>query len=270
MLLSVEERPAGAVELSFGYGDFDRARGSLEVSYRNLWRSAEYASIRVEESNILKRGSFNYRQPRVFGHRTEGRFGLEWSDSKRLNQESREIYYHTRKTTTSYGLEKTYDRLKASLTYQFENVENYNIACTDSKLLRRTRTVFRVSSLTPALLWDLRDDIFNPRKGSLHGIALKEALTAIGSQADFTKLTVQSSWYIPVSTGVIGACPGAAAWHGRIETPGISLFMSGSTRAAAPRSGDTRRIMWGRTPERSKIRSPLAEQEWPCSMRNCA
>ena len=233
MLLSVEERPAGAVEVGVGYGDFDRARGFAEVSYRNLWGRAEYASVRVEESGIVKRAAFNYRQPWFLGYKIESNFGLEWSNLKRLNQDTREIFYQTRRTAVSYGLVKTISRLKTSLTYQFENVDNVNVL-PQAILSPDDVGRVRVSSITPALVWDLRDDIFNPRKGSLHGIALKEALSVLGSQADFAKLTVQSSWYVPVRTGVLVALSTRAgmAWP-RKDTSEIPLherfYMGGST-----------------------------------------
>jgi outer membrane protein insertion porin family len=233
MLLSVEERPAGAVEVGVGYGDFDRARGFAEVSYRNIRGSAEYASVRVEESGIVKRAAFNYHQPWFLGYRVESNFGLEWSNTKRLNQDTREIWYQTRRTAATYGLEKTDNRLKTSLTYQFENVDNYNVL-PQAILSPEDEGRVRVSSLTPVLVWDLRDDFFNPHKGSLHGIALKEALGALGSQADFTKLTVQSSWYIPVGTGVLAALSARAgmAWPYR-ETSEVPLherfYLGGST-----------------------------------------
>jgi len=233
MLLSVEERPAGAVEVGAGYGDFDRARGFAEVSYRNIRGSAEYASVRVEESGIVKRAAFNYHQPWFLGYRVESNFGLEWSNSKRLNQDTREIYYQTRRTAVSYRLEKTNYRLKTSLTYQFENVNNHDVL-PQAILSPEDVGRVRVSSLTPALVWDLRDDIFNPRKGSLHGIALKEALSELGSQADFAKLTIQSSWYIPAGTGVLAALSARAgmAWPRR-ETSEVPLherfYLGGST-----------------------------------------
>lgn len=125
-----------------------------------------------------------------------------------------------------------YDRLKASLTYQFENVETYNVL-PEAKVSPEDEGRVRVSSFTPALVWDLRDDIFNPRKGSLNGVALKEALTAIGSEADFTKLMVQSSWYIPVSARVMAAISGRGgmSWAHRdtTEIPLHERFYAGGS-----------------------------------------
>lgn len=233
MLLFVEERPAGSVEVGVGYGDLDRARAFVEVSHRNMWGLAHYAGVRFEESGILKRAILNYQHPWFFGYDLNGRFALTWSDSKDINADTREIYYQTRQTAASYGVEKKIDQLKVSLTYAFENVENYNVQ-SDVDVSEEDKGHVRVSSLSPALVWDLRDDIFNPRKGAVYGIVLKHAMRQLGSEADFTKVTVQSSWYIPVSSRIVTALSarGGMAWT-HYETEELPLherfYLGGST-----------------------------------------
>ncbi len=212
MLLTVEEGPAGYGEFSFGYGNLDRLRASVEVGYRNLWGTAEYTSLRFEESDILKRAIFNYKKPWFLNQRLDANFSLIWSDSERLNSDTREVYYKSRKTAASFGVEKSYEKFKPSLTYQFENVVNYDVK-PEAQLTPEDSGRVLVSSITPAVLWDLRDNIFNPHKGVLFGIALKEALSELYSQADFSKLTVQGSWFLPVRSSVLALSARAgAAW----------------------------------------------------------
>jgi outer membrane protein insertion porin family len=232
MLFTVEERPAGAMEIGFGYGDLDRLRGFVELSYRNLWGTARYTSIRFEDSEILKRAIFNYKEPWFLNRDLVGTFSLVWSDSERLNSDTREVYYKTRKTSASFGTEKAYGNLKPSLTYQFENVVNYDV---QPAAVLAPDDIGRVlvSSLSPALLWDLRDDPFNPRRGALYGITAKEALLELGSQADFSKITIQGSWFLPVENNVLALSARAGmAWPFR-DTPVVPLherfYVGGST-----------------------------------------
>ena len=204
MLLTVEERPAGAVEFGVGYGNLDRLKGFAEVSHRNLWGGAQYASLRAEGSDILKRTIFNYQEPWFLGYKLESKFTLTWFDRKEINSQTREIYYQTRETAVAYGVEKVYRGFRFSLTYQLEDVNNYNVN-PDAVLSPEDVGRQIISSINPGVLWDLRDDPFNPRRGSLHGIAVKEALTWLGSQADFTKATVQSTWFLPLGGDVVAA-----------------------------------------------------------------
>ena len=213
MVFSVEERPAGSFEIGVGYGDLDRARAFVEVSHRDLWGLAHYSGVRFEQSDILKRAIMNYQHPWFFGYDLNGKFALVWSDMKHINSDTREIYYQTRQTAASYGVEKKMDQVKTSLTYAFENVENYNLAQGAEPAPEDSGHV-RVSSLSPALVWDRRDDIFDPRKGALYGVVLKQAMHQLGSQADFTKVSVRSSWYVPLAAGVVTALSARAgmAW----------------------------------------------------------
>lgn len=233
MLFTVEERPAGAVEFGVGYGDLDRLRGFVEVSHRNLRGTARYASLRFEGSDILKRAALTYQEPWIFGRPLDSQFTLAWSDRKNINQDTREVTYQTRKTSAAWGVEKKTDRLKTSLTYQFENVDNYNVK-PEAQLSFEDSGRVLVSSLNPAVLWDRRDDPFNPAKGGIHGIVVKEALSELGSQADFTKATVQTSWFFSPKERVVFALSGRCgmAWpHRQTEVVPIHerFFLGGGT-----------------------------------------
>ncbi len=233
LLLSMEEGNAGLFEAGIGYGDLDRLRLSVGASYRNVWGRAHYTGVRFEHSDILSRAILNYQHPWFFGYDLEGKFALIWSDTQHINSDTRDIYFETRQSTASYGVEKKMDRLKASLTYAYEDVKNYNIE-PGAILSFQDIGYVRVSSLSPAVVWDFRDDIFNPKKGSLYGVLLKEAMHQIGSQADFTKLSVQGSRYIPLASSVITAfsARGGMAWP-YYETNSVPLherfYLGGST-----------------------------------------
>jgi outer membrane protein assembly factor BamA len=89
-----------------------------------------------------------------------------------------------------------------------------------------------VSSLSPAMILDLRDDVFNPRRGALYGIVLKEAFRGVWSQAEFSKLTIQGSWFLPLDTAVVALSARAgAAWPygGTIEVPIHERFYAGGS-----------------------------------------
>jgi outer membrane protein insertion porin family len=131
----------------------------------------------------------------------------------------------------SFGVEKTYEHLKPSLTYQFENVVNYDVLQA-AQLTPEDSGRVLVSSLSPALILDLRDDVFNPRRGALYGIVLKEALRELWSQADFSKLTVQGSWFLPLDTAVVALSARAGmAWPFRdtVEVPIHERFYVGGS-----------------------------------------
>ncbi len=234
MLFTVDERPAGTVDFGVGYGNLDRLRGFVEISHRNIEGTARYASLRLEGSDILERVAFTIREPWFMGFRNvDSRFILTWSNAKRINQDTREIYYQTRKNTASYGIERTDGALKTSLTYQYEIVTNYNVQQA-AELTPEDSGHVLISSLIPAVVWDLRDNPFNPTRGSVHGATLKEAMDLLGSKADFTKTTVQTSWFFPVFQRTVLALSARAgmAWPHK-DTPEVPInerfYLGGGT-----------------------------------------
>ena len=88
--------------------------------------------------------------------------------------------------------------------------------------------------MNPAVIWDKRDDPFNPTQGSIHGFNIKEAMKELGSEVDFTKATVQSTWYLPAKEYLVLALSGRAgmAWphHDTLEIPiNERFYLGGST-----------------------------------------
>jgi outer membrane protein assembly factor BamA len=88
-----------------------------------------------------------------------------------------------------------------------------------------------ISSLNPAVVWDLRDSPFNPTRGSIHGANVKEAMDLLGSKANFTKATVQTTWFFPLAERSVLALSARAgmAWPHKdtLEVPINERFYLG-------------------------------------------
>jgi len=83
------------------------------------------------------------------------------------------------------------------------------------------------------VIWDLRDNIFNPRHGALFGVIFKEALRELGSEVDFSKMTLQASWFLPVGSSVLALSARAGVGWPFRNTAEIPLherfYVGGST-----------------------------------------
>lgn len=64
--------------------------------------------------------------------------------------------------------------------------------------LDRTFTNVSVSSITPAFLWDKRDDAIDPHRGFFTTASVEYAFKFIHADAQLLKETLQGSWYMPV------------------------------------------------------------------------
>ncbi|MFQ5781002.1 MAG: BamA/TamA family outer membrane protein, partial [Nitrospiria bacterium] len=103
------------------------------------------------------------------------------------------------------GLDKRFtDRVKGFLFYQYELKRTTNVAPT-AELTPEDIGRFAIATVNPSLVRDSRDDPFNPRSGSVNGIALRSAATFLGSDVELIKATLQSRWFYQLAPKLVFA-----------------------------------------------------------------
>lgn len=232
--LSVKERDAGMVDLGVGYANFEGVRGFGEISYRNLMGLGRRAGLRLEGSRIERKAIASYRHPWLFGRRVDGKAALfhEVREEETRN-------YQRSTYGTSVGVDRTLrPRLFGSLVYdyQFNDFEALD-PNTPQDLLPFDQNRSNIGSLTPSLVWNTRDDLFNPRTGALATVAFESAALLLGSQEQFWKVTAGTSRFIPVSKPVVLAL--------------------GTRAGLASRFGETREALVQDAPPGTDVRIPL-------------
>lgn len=243
MILTVKERKAGAFEFGFGYGDYDRFRAFLEVSYRNLGGYNRHVSLRGEVGSIEKKYAIGFKEPWFLNNPIDFRASLIQEEKRSINIETKETRYETKRTAGLAGIEKGItDTLKGSLLYQYEEVETFNIR-PDAIITREDVGTFGTSSINPSVILDTRDDPFNPTSGILSGLMLKFATRYLGSQVELYKITFQGSWYLKLWEGMVFALSGRGGF-GRAfgkteEVPIIERFFLGGRTTVRGYAQDT-------------------------------
>ncbi|HZR46659.1 MAG TPA: BamA/TamA family outer membrane protein, partial [Candidatus Manganitrophaceae bacterium] len=191
--LTVVERPSIALEFGFGYADLERLGGFFEVAHRNLFGTGRAIVARAQADHIEKRYTLNYKEPWIFSQHIDARLVAAYLDLK-------EPAFDQRTVSFTAGVDKSFsDTLKGSFLYQFEV---NNLTNVDPAALQTPQDIGRVqiASLNPSIIRDTRDDPFNPRAGSVNSITIRDAAQILGSEAQFVKVTAQSSWYQALSS----------------------------------------------------------------------
>jgi outer membrane protein insertion porin family len=203
LLLSVKERKAGAVEFGVGYGEVEQFRGFVEISHRNLLGTGRRLSLRSELSTIEEKYTLTYKEPWVFSLAMDGRAGLVY--------QKEELETFDRQTIGgTVGLDKSFsEQLKGSVQYQYEQNKCEDIEGV-AVLTPEDQQRVTVGSITPSLIRDSRDDPFDPTSGSVNGIIVKDAAKILGSESQFVKIILQSSWYRSLSQWLVFAVSGRA------------------------------------------------------------
>jgi len=195
----VKEGNAGLVEFGVGYGDYERYRASLDISYRNLFGMNKQLSLRTEFSTLEERYIINYLEPWFLGRQLPFRIVLMKEHKTEKNIETRETRYKITRHTASAGFEKKLsERIKGELFYDFSIVKSYAVK-SDIILSKEDTGTLVISGIRPGIAYDTRDNPFDPRKGVFAGISVKTASAILQSETDFVKITGTGNIYQELS-----------------------------------------------------------------------
>ena len=201
----VKEAKAGVVEFGVGYGDYERFRGSFDVSYRNLFGMNRQLSFRTEISTLEQRYIVNYTEPWFSGKRLPFKMLLIKEERTEKTIETRETRYKLRRHTASVGFEKKFsERVKGEIFYDFSLVKTFEVK-PDVILTKEDVGTLAIAGIRPGIVYDTRDNPFDPRKGVLAGISVKTASGYLLSETDFVKAVVNGSAYKALSKNFVVA-----------------------------------------------------------------
>ena len=193
--IRVKEAKAGVVEFGVGYGDYERFKGSFDISYRNLFGMNRQLSFRTEISSLEQRYIVNYTEPWFSGKRLPFKMLLIKEERTEKTIETRETRYKLRRHTASVGFEKKFsERVKGEIFYDFSLVKTFEVK-PDVILTKEDSGTIAIAGIRPGIVYDTRDNPFDPRKGVLAGISVKTASGYLLSETDFVKAIVNGSVY---------------------------------------------------------------------------
>ncbi len=232
ILIKLREGNAGAVEFGFGYAEYEKFRSFFEASYRNLYGMNRQGSLRTEISFLARRLVLQYHDPWFMRHPLPFRAFFLSEQKEEINIADNKTRYKLEKYTVSAGVEKKIsDAVKADIYYEFSLGKTSDVQ-PDVILSREDIGALVISSIKPAIIYDTRDNPFEPARGMLAGISLKLASPVLLSESNFTKFTLHSSMYRKVHRRVILAVSvkgGSAFGFGKTDELPISerFFLGG-------------------------------------------
>jgi outer membrane protein insertion porin family len=189
VVFEVKEGNPGVLEFGVGYGEFEGLRGMFDVRYRNLFGMNREVRLRTEASQISRKQSMTYYEPWFLDRQMPFNATLAYELRDEKNVDTREIIYTVSKYSATAGVEKSLsEHVKLLFSYDFSLVDTYNVM-PDAVLTRDDTGTMAISSVIPSLIFDTRDNPFDPRHGILCGLTLKPASFLLLSQTDFLKLS---------------------------------------------------------------------------------
>ncbi|HAK88759.1 MAG TPA: outer membrane protein assembly factor BamA [Nitrospiraceae bacterium] len=243
VLYKVKEDDAGAVEFGFGYGEYEQLRGFFDVNYKNIFGMHKQASFRTEVSTLEQRYMLSYYEPWFMERDLSFKALLLHEDRKEKSIDKNETRYKLRRDTVSAGLEKKLsETVKAELYYDFSVVKTTDVK-PDIVLSKEDTGTLIISGLRPGLIYDTRDNPFDPRSGLLAGLSFKAASAALFSETEFIKVLLNVNKYQSLSKRIVLAVSlrgGASKGLGDTrELPVVERFFLGGRTTVRGYEQDT-------------------------------
>ncbi len=205
VVVDVKEGKAGAFEFGLGYGEYDRFRGFFDLSYKKLFGMNRQVSFRTEMSSLVTRHSLRYGEPWFLGRRVPMRAYMIRENRKEINIDTGDVRYRVKWYATGIGVEeKISEKVKFDLLYEFSYTETTDVD-PDIILSREDTGTLAISSITPSVTFDTRDNPFDPKRGVYAGVSLKTATVVLASETDFFKLVGFGSAFKDLSRRVVVA-----------------------------------------------------------------
>ncbi len=203
VVFHLDEANHGAVEFGLGYGEYEKYRLFMDLSYRNLWGMNRIGSFRAELSSLEQRLILTYTEPWFLDRKIALKSLMLYENRKEKSLDTKEVLYKLRRNTASVGLEKTLnENIKADIYYDFSVVKTSDVK-PDIILGREDVGTLIISGFRPGLIYDTRDNPFEPGKGILAGLSFKIASALFFSETDFAKLIFYGNKYIRLSERIV-------------------------------------------------------------------
>lgn len=195
ILIKLAERKQGLFEFGIGYGEYEGLRGFIDIRYNNLWGMNRSAGLRWEMSNLRSRFLLTYNEPYFLDRDLKLSSVIQYSERKEKNIDTGDVRYRVRRYSANVSVgKKLTDRIKLNLTYGYALVKTFDVE-PGIVLSKEDRGTLGISSLMPGVIYDSRDNPFNPRSGILAGGSLKLASHLLFGETDFVKFNLHFSIY---------------------------------------------------------------------------
>ena len=193
--IDVTEKPTGTFSFGAGYSSVENVFGMASITQRNFLGRGQILSLDAELGGTTTLYRLNFTEPWLFDIPLSARFDLyDWDTD----------YDDYDKQSQGGGVKFSYpvfDFVRASVGYNYEVADIDNISELASESIKELEGKNTISSITTGLIYDSRNKIYNPTKGSRHSITVEYA--GLGGDIAFTKYLAETGWYVPVFWDIV-------------------------------------------------------------------
>lgn len=176
-----------------------RPRGTAEFIRGNILGTASQLSIVAQLSFREKRSVISWEQPYFFG--------IPWQSywNAWIEDEDRKSFTFERRGISLTAIRSASKSLMLITTLRWVRTNLSNLAIVESEVDRQHHP-FSAFSLSGSVIWDQRDDPFNPEKGSFLSFVAEWAYPLFKAESDYLKNFIKFQQFISINQGFSLSC----------------------------------------------------------------
>ena len=201
ILIQVEEARRIVVTYGVGYQDFERIRGTFEISHNNLFGQQRSISFRLRGSSRERLAQATYQEPRLLNRELDGFVSTFYEHTERPSFTANRIDFSLQ------VLKRLSTKSSVSVTSSWQTINigdiRVNPHAENAPSQQGPCQVCQIGRIGTSLLQDHRNDAVNPTGGSFHSLVFQIAGRPLGSELNFTSLYNNSVFYFPWHGGTL-------------------------------------------------------------------
>jgi outer membrane protein insertion porin family len=241
--INVVEGNAGVVDVGIGYSTLEKITGFIDIGYKNLFGMNRQISLRVLYNSLEKLYALSYYEPWFIERNLHFKGQGFYQEKDAKNIDTGVIMYRYRKEGLAAGVEKVFSQhIKGELKYELDLYDTRDVQ-PDIVLTDQDVGKLMISSLISGIVYDTRDNVFDPRRGLVAGLNMKISPFALISDTQYFKAIFTGSIYQELSRFFVVAMSlrfGAAqGWGSTTILPLVERFFLGGRDTARGYAQDT-------------------------------
>ncbi len=187
--INVSEKSTGSFTFGGGYSTVENVFASGSITQSNFLGKGQLLSLDAQLGSRTTAFILSFTEPWLFDIPLS--FGVDLYNWKKN--------YDTYDTDTQGGGVRisypVFNFTRASIGYTFSIADIQELEYDAADSLWKLRGKNTTSSVSVGLKYDSRDGTFNPQEGSEHSAVIQYA--GLGGNIGFTKVSLETGWYIP-------------------------------------------------------------------------
>lgn len=205
--VNVEEKSTGELQIGAGYSTTEGVLGNFSIRERNFLGRGQDVNLTLLLSQRTQQIDLGFTEPYFLDKRISA--GFDIFDINRNNQTESQFDEDQLGFTLHSGYEVT-ESLRHTIHYTLRRTNITNVASTASIFIQQQAGKTTTSEIGHALLYDKRNDRFDPTDG--YYLQVGNDYAGLGGDVDYIRVTGEAGYFYPFAAEWIGSVTGRAGW----------------------------------------------------------